>query len=137
MASSEYLTWQKVKALDYTFPDGFDEQAKDLVQKLLVKSPTERLGAGSGKPHDMKALKAHPFFALFDWTTALDYSCSDPRVRVGEERAKARKQPLGDGSYGWDHVVSFPRSHDEIPWAGRKMMNWIRGQNTVAAPAPQ
>lgn len=33
---SEYLTWQKIKALDYSFPDGFDEQAKDLVSKLLV-----------------------------------------------------------------------------------------------------
>ena len=33
---SEYLTWQKIKQLDYTFPDGFNEQAKDLVQRLLV-----------------------------------------------------------------------------------------------------
>jgi hypothetical protein len=34
---SEYLTWQKIKQLDYTFPEGFDEQAKDLIQKLLVR----------------------------------------------------------------------------------------------------
>lgn len=34
---SEYLTWQKIKQLDYNFPDGFDEQAKDLVSKLLVR----------------------------------------------------------------------------------------------------
>lgn len=33
---SEYLTWQKIKQLEYSFPDGFDEEAKDLVQKLLV-----------------------------------------------------------------------------------------------------
>ena len=33
---SEYLTWQKIKGLEYSFPDGFDEDAKDLVQKLLV-----------------------------------------------------------------------------------------------------
>lgn len=33
---SEYLTLQKVKQMDYSFPDGFDEHAKDLVQKLLV-----------------------------------------------------------------------------------------------------
>ncbi len=33
---SEYLTWQKIKNLEYTFPDGFDEEAKDLVEKLLV-----------------------------------------------------------------------------------------------------
>ena len=38
-ALSEYLMWQKVKNLDYTFPDGFDEVAKDLVQRLLVGLP--------------------------------------------------------------------------------------------------
>ena len=29
--------WQKIKQLEYSFPEGFDEQAKDLVQKLLVR----------------------------------------------------------------------------------------------------
>jgi 3-phosphoinositide dependent protein kinase-1 len=33
---SEYLTWQKIKQLEYSFPEGFDEQAKDLVKRLLV-----------------------------------------------------------------------------------------------------
>ena len=36
-ALTDYLTWQKIKQLEYTFPEGFDEQAKDLVQKLLVR----------------------------------------------------------------------------------------------------
>ena len=35
-ALSEYLMWQKIKNLEYTFPDGFDEVAKDLIQKILV-----------------------------------------------------------------------------------------------------
>lgn len=35
-ALSEYLMWQKVKALEYSFPEGFDKVAKDLVEKLLV-----------------------------------------------------------------------------------------------------
>jgi 3-phosphoinositide dependent protein kinase-1 len=33
---SEYLTWQKIKQLDYSFPEGFDPEAKDLVQRLIV-----------------------------------------------------------------------------------------------------
>lgn len=33
---SEYLVLQKVKNMDYSFPDGFDSDAKDFVQKLLV-----------------------------------------------------------------------------------------------------
>ena len=34
---SEYLTWQKIKSLDYSFPDGFDTDAKDFVSNLLVR----------------------------------------------------------------------------------------------------
>ena len=30
--------WQKIKQLEYSFPEGFDEQAQDLVQKLLVNN---------------------------------------------------------------------------------------------------
>ena len=37
--ASDYMTWQKIKKLEYDFPPGFDEQAKDLVQKLLVCAP--------------------------------------------------------------------------------------------------
>lgn len=33
---SEFLTWQKIKQLEFYFPEGFDEQAKDLVKRLLV-----------------------------------------------------------------------------------------------------
>jgi 3-phosphoinositide dependent protein kinase-1 len=33
---SQYLMWEKVKNLDYEFPVGFDEEAQDLVSKILV-----------------------------------------------------------------------------------------------------
>ena len=116
---SEYLTWQKVKALDYTCPDGFDEQAKDLVQKLLVKSPAERLGAGEpGSSKDIKALKAHPFFAPIDWASL--WTTTAPTLESGlvKKEPKPANNHWGEVEYDWDHVVSFPRSHDEIPWAG-------------------
>jgi len=118
---SEYLTWQKVKALDYTFPDGFDEQAKDLVQKLLVKSPTERLGAGEpGSSNDMKALKAHPFFTSIDWTTL--WTVTPPTLESGlvKKEPKPANNHWDDVEYNWDHVVAFPRGHDEIPWVGEE-----------------
>ena len=31
--------WQKIKQLEYDFPEGFDEQAQDLVRRLLVRTP--------------------------------------------------------------------------------------------------
>ena len=118
---SEYLTWQKVKALDYTLPDGFDEQAKDLVQELLVKSPSERLGAGElGSPNDMKALKAHPFFASVNWATL--WTVAAPIIESGlvKKEPKPANHSWDDVEYNWDHVVAFPRGHDEIPWAGEE-----------------
>jgi len=118
---SEYLTWQKVKALDYTFPDGFDEQAKDLVEKLLVKSPTDRLGAGEpGTSNDINALKAHLFFASIEWLTL--WTVTAPALESGlmKKEPKPANNNWDDVEYNWDHVVAFPRSHDEIPWAGEE-----------------
>ena len=34
--------WQKIKQLEYSFPEGFDEQAQDLIRKLLVSTYATR-----------------------------------------------------------------------------------------------
>ena len=36
MDRSQYLMWEKVKKLDYEFPVGFDDVARDLVSEILV-----------------------------------------------------------------------------------------------------
>ena len=36
LALNDYLSFRKIEALDYTFLDGFDSDARDLVQRLLV-----------------------------------------------------------------------------------------------------
>lgn len=38
MAMTEYLTFKKIEALDYSYPDGFDSEAQDIVNKILVNS---------------------------------------------------------------------------------------------------
>ena len=35
-AINDYQSFRKIEALDYTFPEGFYDAAKDLVQRLLV-----------------------------------------------------------------------------------------------------
>ncbi|KAG6378341.1 kinase-like protein [Boletus reticuloceps] len=65
---SEYLTWQKIKSLEYSFPEGFDEDAKDFVSTLLVRDPQQRLGA-SRTPSSPSLLRSHPFFASINWNT--------------------------------------------------------------------
>ena len=120
---SDYLTWQKVKALDYTFPEGFDPQARDLVQKLLVRNPPDRLGAGEpGSINDMTALKSHPFFESIDWSTL--WTRRAPPLEPGLFK-KERHPPTADAQdghnwdavgYNWEDMVGMPRAQDEIPW---------------------
>jgi 3-phosphoinositide dependent protein kinase-1 len=63
---SQIKTFEKIQNVDFKFPEGnpnFTENAKDLINKLLVKDPSERLGAGKeGMDNDYYALKAHPYF---------------------------------------------------------------------------
>lgn len=85
------MTFQKIKALEYTFPDGFDPDAKDLIERLLVRhlgllpyaaplasltrryvlraqvlDPSQRLGAG---PSGIQEIKDHPFLRGTDFST--------------------------------------------------------------------
>lgn len=58
-AGNEYLTFQKIVALDYKFPPGFPEVAKDLVERLLVLDPASRLS--------IEHVKNHEFFDGITW----------------------------------------------------------------------
>ncbi|KAJ1914722.1 serine/threonine protein kinase [Mycoemilia scoparia] len=54
-APNEYLTFQKILKLDYSFPPGFNPQLRDLVEQILVLDPKRRIG--------LDKVKEHPFFA--------------------------------------------------------------------------
>ncbi|KAK0213027.1 kinase-like protein [Desarmillaria ectypa] len=117
---SEYLTMQKVKKIEYSFPEGFDEQGKDLVQKLLVRDPEQRLGAGTeGTDNDMKALYSHPFFASINWKTLW----TDPApplesglVKKEHRHSQGKGKNWEDVGAAWDEIASRGKE-DDIPWA--------------------
>lgn len=46
------------------FPRTLSPDAKDLLFKLLIKDPAERLGGG---PDDAKQIMVHPFFSCINW----------------------------------------------------------------------
>ncbi|KAH9961494.1 kinase-like domain-containing protein [Russula dissimulans] len=110
---SEYLTWQKIKQLDYTFPEGFDSEAADLVRRLLVRDPLERLGAGLPEgSHSMEALRSHPFFATIRWDTLWD----DPPPPL--ETGLVRREPApvdewDDVGATWDELISGPDGSED------------------------
>jgi len=62
-AANEYLTFQKILSLDYKFPDGFPELAKDLVERLLVLDPAARL--------PVEHIRNHRFFEGIKWGKSL------------------------------------------------------------------
>lgn len=130
---SEYLTWQKIKSLDYTFPDGFDEDAKDLIRRLFVHDPTQRLGAGGpDSAHSYAALRAHPFFASISWETLwtdpaplLEAGLVKKEVPAADEVEGEKWNDLGEM---WDRLVGGNAdvgssgegevSGDGVGWAG-------------------
>ncbi len=66
-SQSEFLIFQKITKLEYTFYEGFDEHAKDLIRGLLVIDPEKRLGARDETKYE--SLRSHPFFAGVDFST--------------------------------------------------------------------
>lgn len=63
----EFQIFQKIQKLEYEFPEGFDPVARELVEKLLVLEPSERLGCE--ELGGMEKLKSHPFFDGITWET--------------------------------------------------------------------
>ncbi|XP_065899379.1 3-phosphoinositide-dependent protein kinase 1-like [Dysidea avara] len=64
-APNEYLCFQKITKLEYMFPDGFPDHAKDLISKILILAPDKRIGCeqmGGYQP-----LKTHKFYTGIDW----------------------------------------------------------------------
>lgn len=72
-AANEYLTFQKIIALDYSFPEGFPEVARDLVERLLVSDPSLRL--------PIEHVRNHQFFAGVRWGTGL-WKQKAPRLKA-------------------------------------------------------
>lgn len=61
-ALNEYQILKKILGMEFHFPDGFPEIARDLVQRSLVYDPARRLG--SKETGGIEALKGHKFFAV-------------------------------------------------------------------------
>ena len=72
-AANEYLTFQKILGLDYSFPEGFPSLARDLVERLLVLEPANRL--------PVEHIKNHEFFAGVQWGKGL-WKQKVPRLKA-------------------------------------------------------
>ncbi|CCG84802.1 protein of unknown function [Taphrina deformans PYCC 5710] len=70
-AVNEYQTFQKIVHLDYAIPTNFPPRAADLIKRLLVLDPAQRLS--------VPEIRAHPFFAGVEWETL--WKIKAPKLR--------------------------------------------------------
>ncbi|KAB8230524.1 PDPK1 family serine/threonine-protein kinase [Aspergillus alliaceus] len=89
-AANEYLTFQKIVALEYEFPIGFPAVARDLVERLLVLDPTRRL--------PIEHIKNHEFFRGTTWGPDL-WKQKAPRLKayVPPAREPIKLNGAGEG----------------------------------------
>ena len=72
-SATEFLTFQKVLHREFTYPDGFDEQGKSLIDSVLDLDPTKR--------PTVQEIKAHPFFSTIDW--GMLWQVTPPTIHTG------------------------------------------------------
>ncbi|KNG79911.1 serine/threonine protein kinase [Aspergillus nomiae NRRL 13137] len=89
-AANEYLTFQKIVGLEYEFPLGFPDVARDLVERLLVLDPTRRL--------PIEHIKNHEFFRGMTWGPDL-WKQKAPRLKayVPPPREPIKLNGAGEG----------------------------------------
>eukprot|EP00049_Salpingoeca_infusionum_P018634 m.358068 g.358068 ORF g.358068 m.358068 type:complete len:524 (-) comp18030_c0_seq1:238-1809(-) len=103
IAGNDYHTFRKIQNLEYSFPPGFSELGKDLVEKLLVLEPTQRLGAPETGGYD--ALKAHPFFAGVDWDNLAQ--SQPPKLEAFLPAISEEDKPLHESDAADDELAAI------------------------------
>lgn len=76
------LTMEKIRKGKVVFPESFDADAKDLVSRLLVVSPRDRLGHAK---EDADAIRKHPFFRGISWEEIVEKRPKPPFLFNGAE----------------------------------------------------
>ena len=102
-AANEYLTFQKIVALDYQFPKGFPEVAKDLVERLLVLDPASRLS--------IEHVKNHEFFDRVNWGRGLWRQKAPKLKSFNPSTAEPRKMDVSPNGNVSNLAPSVAPSH--------------------------
>ncbi|PKX88518.1 PDPK1 family serine/threonine-protein kinase [Aspergillus novofumigatus IBT 16806] len=109
-AANEYLTFQKIVALEYEFPVGFPTVARDLVERLLVLDPARRL--------PIEHIKNHEFFQGVNWGSDL-WTRKAPRLKAYVPPPREPIKLNGGGDNDMPRLVTElpPPSQLDIEWS--------------------
>lgn len=130
-AKNEYYTFQKIVGLEYTYPDGFPEVAKDLIDRLLVRDPAKRLPVEHVKNHQFfdgiqwgkdlwrqKAPRLQPFIAPAQEPIKLNGSPSPYHNNVSHVQGNSIQQ------YSNNQLRPYPRLITELPPPSQLDIDW-------------
>eukprot|EP00923_Selenidium_pygospionis_P030260 GHVN01053757.1.p1 GENE.GHVN01053757.1~~GHVN01053757.1.p1 ORF type:complete len:521 (-),score=65.26 GHVN01053757.1:570-2132(-) len=96
-------------------PSYVSEPARDLLEQLFNRDPSQRLGGG---PDDAGEIKRHPFFVDVDWDAMLARKAQPPLKPNGklEEVINSKDGRHHTGSGGIDHLDHEAKTKDEDFW---------------------
>ena len=107
-AANEYLTFQKILNRDYSFPEGFPPLARDLVERLLVLEPSNRL--------PIEYIQNHEFFAGVQWGKGL-WKQKAPRLKAYVPPPAEPIKLNGSTGHAYTVPIQGPTStpHQHVP----------------------
>lgn len=79
--------YKRIAECEVRYPREFSAEAKDIISKLLMRKPTQRLGVIAGGAN---AVKAHPFFTGLDFEGLLRRQIRPPLIPFIEDNADTR-----------------------------------------------
>jgi serine/threonine protein kinase len=82
------------------YPESVNEDAKDMIERLLASTPSERLGAGSSdSQYSMAILKAHPFFQSEEIVWGELVNKGPPYIPDSSTFPSTRNSDMHDGAH--------------------------------------
>jgi 3-phosphoinositide dependent protein kinase-1 len=116
-AATDYLTMKRVRALEFSLPQVCDPDAADLIRRLLVLDPLERLGVPPKSSPEI--LRQHPFFvggktsgpendvswkpwSVVDWEVL--WTAPAPEIEVGPYRSRPQELSTDDLWAGFESL---------------------------------
>uniref|UniRef100_A0A674ECQ1 Ribosomal protein S6 kinase beta-2 n=1 Tax=Salmo trutta TaxID=8032 RepID=A0A674ECQ1_SALTR len=75
MMTEGWVTIDKILKCKVNLPPYLTLDARDMIKKLLKKSPSQRLGSSAA---DCKDIQKHPFFRHINWDDLLNKRCEPP-----------------------------------------------------------
>ena len=97
---NNYLTFKNIEKMKLAYPENVNipKLAKDLIEKILIKDPEKRLGAGDPNTDlDIIHLKKHPFFKDIKWKNIRNLNVPNSKNFKFKNKKKIIKSNKNEG----------------------------------------